>query len=209
VWKILLWAPPIVLAITLHEVGHGWAAKQLGDSTAAGLGRLTANPLKHIDPLGTLVLPALLILFKAGFVFGWAKPVPVNWQNLRHGRRDMALVALAGPGANVVQMLLWVLVVWVAYATAGPLLRGPLISMAQVGIIANIALAAFNMIPLPPLDGSRLLTAVLPSKLAFQYNRLEPFGLVILLVLLMLGWMDEVVGPLLRVGEQFARALLP
>lgn len=132
-WKILLWAPPVILAVTVHEMGHGWMAKQLGDPTAANLGRLTPNPLKHIDPVGTLLLPALLIVFKAGFIFGWAKPVPVNWQNLRHGRRDMALVALAGPGANMVQMLLWVVVFWAAYAMAGPLLRQPLISMAQVG----------------------------------------------------------------------------
>ncbi|MGQ0658099.1 MAG: site-2 protease family protein [Chromatiales bacterium] len=210
-WKILLWAPPIILAVTVHEMGHGWMAKQLGDPTAANLGRLTPNPLKHIDPVGTLLLPALLIITKAGFVFGWAKPVPIDWRNLRHRRRDMALVALAGPGANGLQLLFWVGVIWLAYAVspAAPALRQSLISMGEVGIISNIALVAFNLIPLPPLDGSRVVTAVLPPKLAFYYNRLEPFGLVIIMLLLVLGWMDELVGPLLLVGERLAYALLP
>jgi Zn-dependent protease len=209
--KILLGAPPIILAVTLHEVGHGWMARQLGDNTAANLGRLTPNPLKHIDPIGTILLPLLLIITKAGFLFGWAKPVPVNWRNLKHLRRDMALVAIAGPGANVIQALAWVAVTWAAYpvVAASPGLGLALISMAEVGIIINVVLVAFNIIPLPPLDGSRVVTALLPRNLAITYNKLEPYGLFIIMGLLLLGWMDNLVGPLVIEGLRLLDALRP
>lgn len=210
-WQILLGAPPIILAVTLHEVGHGWIARQLGDSTAANMGRLTPNPLKHIDPVGTILLPLLLIVTKAGFVFGWARPVPVNWRNLRHLPRDMALVALAGPAANVAQILVWVAVYWLGYglSTTSALATRALISIAEVGIIANTALVVFNLIPLPPLDGSRVMTALLPRDWAITYNKLEPYGLFIIMALLLLHWMDAIIIPLIQSGLHLVYALLP
>lgn len=208
-WQVLIWAPPIILAITLHEVGHGWVAKQLGDDTADRMGRLTANPLSHIDPVGSILIPGLLLLTKAGFLFGWAKPVPINWRNLRHPRRDIALVALAGPGANLLMLLGWIAVVWMAaHLPIGRFLAQSLVTMGEVGIVINSILIAFNLIPLPPLDGSRVMMSLLPPPLAQRYMRLEPYGLVIVVVLLMLGWLSFLVHPVLMLLDRLVTLLL-
>lgn len=188
---------PVLFAIVLHEVAHGWIAKLLGDPTADRLGRLTLNPIKHIDPIGTILVPGILILFNTGFVFGWAKPVPVTWENLRHPKRDMALVALAGPGANLIMGLLWALIAMLGGALpAGYSWVGdPLIYMGLGGILANVLLMVFNLLPLPPLDGGRVAVGLLPGPWAWRLSRVEPYGFFILLGLLVLGVLGTVVWP--------------
>lgn len=186
-----IWALPVLFAITLHEVAHGWVAKRLGDPTAQRLGRLSLNPLKHIDPIGTVLVPGLLILTGMGFIFGWAKPVPVTWSNLRRPRRDMVLVALAGPGANLIMALLWAVIGRLATYLPSLWAARPLFFMSIAGITINIVLMVLNLLPLPPLDGSRVLSGLLPSRLAWRYSRIEPYGLWILLLLVgtgALGW---------------------
>jgi Zn-dependent protease len=195
--KFLFGAVPVVFAITVHEVAHGWVANRLGDPTARMLGRLTLNPLKHIDPIGTVIVPAILLSF-SGFVFGWAKPVPVDWRNLRRPKRDMALVAAAGPAANFAMLLGWALVA-AAVAQAGPMaLSGPLYFMAAIGILINAVLMVLNLLPLPPLDGSRVVSALLPPELERRYARIERWGLLILLVLMFSGALTWVLGPPVR-----------
>lgn len=198
VQKIAVFALPILFAITVHEVAHGWVAKRLGDPTAMMLGRLTLNPLKHIDPVGTVLLP-LLTLWLGGFIFGWAKPVPVTWENLRHPKRDMALVAIAGPTANLIMILLWAIVLK-ACLFLGPgnsWLAQPLILMSGAGVIFNTLLMMLNLIPLPPLDGGRVLSGLLPGPMAYKYNKLEPYGLIILILLLMSGVLSFILLPLI------------
>lgn len=210
VQKIVVWALPVIFAITLHEVAHGWAAKYLGDRTAEMMGRLTLNPIKHIDPVGTVALPLLLLIFSP-VVFGWAKPVPVTWENLRHPRRDMALVAVAGPGANLLMALFWVLVIKLAMlsqATGGGGATEFFILMGYAGIIINIVLMILNLLPIPPLDGSRVVSSVLPGPWAYSYSRLEPYGLVILLVLLVSGLLGRILGPAIIGIQQFVYQFL-
>lgn len=195
--KIIVWAIPVVFAITVHEVAHGWVANYLGDSTAKSLGRLTLNPIKHIDPIGTVALP-LILVYLGGFIFGWAKPVPVTWQNLRSPRRDMAIVAAAGPVANLVMMVLWAILAKVILTidqTPGPLLQFILV-MCSIGIIINIILMVLNLLPLLPLDGGRVVTSLLPPHFAMLYSRLEPFGLIIILVLLVTGILANIMMPM-------------
>lgn len=196
--KIVVAAVPIIFAITVHEVAHGWVAGKLGDPTARLAGRLTLNPVKHIDPLGTIVVPLVMIVLTP-FAFGWAKPVPVNWRNLRQPRRDMALVAAAGPGANVIMLLLWTLLLSVMFASGGSVSYQDylLIEMAKVGIIINAVLIALNLLPLPPLDGSRIVTAFLPPEAARRYNLLERWGLPILVVLIFTGVLGKILHPLI------------
>ena len=187
---------PLLFAITVHEVAHGWMAKQFGDPTAQRLGRLTLNPLKHIDPIGTLLIPALLLLMHAPFLFGWAKPVPVTWENLRHPKRDMAIVAAAGPGANLVMALFWAIIARLGahlgtFSWAGL----PMQYMGIYGIEINIILMVLNLIPLPPLDGGRVAVGLLPGPLAWQLSRIEPFGFFILLALLATGVLSVIIGP--------------
>jgi len=200
--KIILWAIPVVFAITVHEVAHGWVANYLGDPTAKSLGRLTLNPIKHIDPIGTVVLP-LILVYLGGFIFGWAKPVPVTWQNLRSPRRDMAIVAAAGPVANLIMMILWAVLAKVLLTidqTPGPLLQFVLV-MCSIGIIINIILMVLNLLPLLPLDGGRVVTSLLPPRLAMLYSRLEPFGLIVILVLLVTGVLANILMPVVSALE--------
>jgi len=184
--RIVVWILPVVFAITVHEVAHGWMAKKYGDNTASVLGRLTLNPIKHIDLLGTIIIPGLLLLSFTGFIFGWAKPVPVDARNFKNPRRDMAIVALAGPVANVLMAVGWALIarIGVTIGAQTEAVSLPLIYTGIAGISINLVLALVNLLPIPPLDGSRILTGILPSYWAWQYNRLERFGFIILLVLL-------------------------
>jgi Zn-dependent protease len=201
---IVLWGVPVVLAITLHEAAHGYVAKLFGDRTAEMLGRITLNPLKHIDLVGTILVPGALLALawinKAPpFVFGWAKPVPVNFGNLRDPKRDMIWVAAAGPGSNFLQALLWA-VLMVATAPAGVWSSEGLFQMADIGFKVNLVLMALNLLPLPPLDGGRVLAGVLPAGAASALSRIEPYGLFIVLGLLALGLLDDLMRPLIRVA---------
>jgi Zn-dependent protease len=198
---------PVLFAITVHEAAHGWVASRLGDRTAQMLGRVSLNPLKHIDPVGTLLVPISLYLL-SGFLFGWARPVPVNWRNLHHPRRDMALVALAGPGANLIMALLWGLGI-----QAGLLLWDnsqwialPLIYMSAAGVLINVILMVLNLLPILPLDGGRVANALLPPHLARGFSRLEPFGLVIVLALLFTGILGKILLPLVALAIEMLPA---
>jgi Zn-dependent protease len=200
VQTIIVWALPILFAVTLHEVAHGWMANQLGDPTAKMLGRLTVNPLKHIDPVGTVIVP-LLLLTLGGFIFGWAKPVPVTVENLREPKRDMAIVAAAGPAANLLMALFWAMVMKVAAFLPWPAVVTPLIYMGYAGIAINLVLMILNLLPIPPLDGSRVLSGFLSNKMAWQLSRLEPYGLIILVLLLATGVLGMIISPLFKYAE--------
>jgi Zn-dependent protease len=205
--EIAVWALPVLVAIVFHEVAHGWVAYRLGDPTAARLGRLTLNPLAHIDWFGTVLLPLLLVVTRAPFLFGYAKPVPVNFYNLRRPKQDMIRVALAGPATNLVLALLSLFVLKFLLAVEEPaateqsvlgLVTTPLALMAKNSIIMNVVLAVFNIFPLPPLDGGRVLVGLLPEPQSTAVARVEPYGLLILLVLLMTDVLDQIIGPPVR-----------
>ncbi len=189
---------PVIFAVTLHEVAHGWVASRFGDQTAKSMGRLTLNPIKHIDPVGTIVVPAIMY-FTSGFIFGWAKPVPVNWRNLGHPRRDMALVAIAGPTANFLMLLFWAIlakvIVWLG--SDPNYLTQVIFIMCGIGITINMILMILNLFPLLPLDGGRVLTAMLPRNLAITFSRLEPYGLIILVLLLFSGILWKILMPVI------------
>ncbi|OAI06827.1 site-2 protease family protein [Methylomonas methanica] len=182
--RIVVWILPVIFAITGHEVAHGWVAKKLGDNTAADQGRLTLNPLKHIDILGTLIIPGLLLLTFTGFVFGWAKPVPVDPRAFKKPRQAMAIVAVAGPLSNLLMAAAWALLARIGVMLEIEYISFPLIYSGVAGISINLVLALINLLPIPPLDGSRILSGVLPDYWAWQYNRLERFGFIFLLILL-------------------------
>ncbi len=201
--KISVFALPVIFAITLHEAAHGYAALRFGDRTAEMEGRITLNPLKHIDLVGTLIVPAaILILSKlsggAGILFGWAKPVPVNFGNLRRPRQDMLWVAAAGPGANLLMALIWAGMIKVALAMPGSAFAMPLALMGAAGVFINAILMVLNLIPLPPLDGGRIAVSLLPPRLAYGLARVEPYGLFILIGLMFLGVLGLIMWPLIR-----------
>ncbi|MDQ5877894.1 MAG: hypothetical protein QG592_434 [Pseudomonadota bacterium] len=197
---IAIAALPIILAITLHEAAHGYAARYFGDPTAWMEGRITANPLKHIDPVGTLVVPIAILLFSGGgILFGWAKPVPVNFGNLRNPKRDMLWVAAAGPAANLAMTLAWAAVLKAAWVLPLNYFSLPMARMAETGIGINIALMVLNLFPLPPLDGGRIAVSLLPHRLAWKFAQLERFGFPILLLLLFTGILGKVLLPIMAV----------
>jgi len=208
VQRVVVWALPVLFAITVHEVAHGWVARKLGDPTAMMLGRLTLNPVKHIDPIGTVVVPVVLLLL-GGFIFGWAKPVPVTWENLKNPRRDMALVAVAGPLANLLMAIGWALIMKLGVTLGSDMhwLAWPLIYMGGAGIAINAILMLLNLLPIPPLDGSRVLMGLLPGPLAWKLGRIEPYGLIIMVLLLVSGVLGTILMPPLRAFEELLFAL--
>ena len=194
--KLAIFVIPMIFAITVHEAAHGYVARMLGDKTAEMLGRVTLNPLKHIDPMGTILVPLVVYLF-SGFIFGWAKPVPVDWRNLRHPKRDMGLVALAGPGANLLMALIWAVMVYIGAMNLqnNDWFALPLLLMGVAGVLINSILMALNLLPILPLDGGRVLVSLLPPRQAQAYSRLESFGLIIVVLLLVSGLLGAILGP--------------
>jgi Zn-dependent protease len=207
--QIAVMALPVLLAITVHEAAHGYAARKFGDNTAMMLGRLSLNPLKHIDPVGTVLVPVVVYL-TTGFLFGWAKPVPVNFRNLRNPRRDMALVAAAGPGANLLMAIAWVVIIKLGLLVAdtAPWVTLPLIYMGGFGLLINVILMVLNMLPILPLDGGRVLSPMLPPRLSVYYARLEPYGLYIILGLLVTGLLGQIIWPIVQVVQDLLRGLV-
>lgn len=193
---LAVWTLPVLFAITLHEVAHGWVAYRCGDNTASDMGRLTLNPIAHIDFIGTILVPVILLMV-GGFVFGWAKPVPVDWRNLHHPRRDMALVAVAGPLTNLLMALIWAgiakLAIYLVSVFGDTLIV--FVYMGKAGISINLVLMLLNLIPIPPLDGSRVVAAALPMRVAFAFNRMEPYGFFILLALIGIGALNYIMAP--------------
>ena len=203
VQQISAWVMPVLLAITVHETAHGWVARRFGDKTAQMLGRLTLNPIKHIDPVGTILVPAVMLLLPGGFVFGWAKPVPVDWRNFKHPKQDMAWVAVAGPASNLLMALAWALAARVALGmSTDNWIALPLLFMGVAGIFINTILMVLNLLPLPPLDGGRVVTGLLPAPYAYQFARIEPYGFFILVALLVTGVLGIVMWPVVQLFLQ-------
>lgn len=200
---VSIWALPVVLAVMLHEVAHGWVADRLGDNTARFMGRLTLNPIKHIDPFGTVLIPLLLIVAGSPFLFGYAKPVPIDFRKLRNPKRDMVWVALAGPLTNLLLALVSTLLLALAVNMPQSIIwmAKPLALMCQASIIINLVLFIFNLLPLPPLDGGRVAVGLLPAPMAYHLARLEPYGFLIIVGLLLLGVLQTVIGPLVMGGS--------
>ena len=205
---VLIYALPVIFAITLHEAAHGYAAQRLGDPTAAMMGRVTLNPVVHIDPVGTILMPLLLYFSTSGaFLFGYAKPVPVRFDRLRHPKRDMVWVALAGPGANLLQALLWGVLLYLL-AGAGVTERF-FLDMCKAGMLTNVVMFVFNLFPLPPLDGGRILTGLLPWRQAVWLSRVEPWGFFIVMALVITGVISAVwMHPLMDVTFSFLKLAL-
>ena len=205
---VALFAIPMIFAITLHEAAHGYVAKYFGDYTAYQAGRISLNPINHIDPVGTVLIPVALVVFTAGqFVFGWAKPVPVNFGNLRDPKRDMLWVAAAGPGANLFMALCWALLLKLVVELPANYFSYPLQQMAQGGVLINLGLMVLNLIPIPPLDGGRIAVSLLPHRLAYRFAMIEPYGLIIIVVLLATRALGAVLWPLVTLCRNVIYAL--
>jgi Zn-dependent protease len=208
VQTVAIYALPVLFAITVHEAAHGYAARHFGDDTAWKLGRITLNPVKHIDPLGTIAMPLFLYFATSGaFLFGYAKPVPVQFGRLKNPKRDMVWVALAGPGANLVQAILWVLVLYVLHATGTQ--ETFFLAMAEAGVWVNLVMFAFNLFPLPPLDGGRILVGLLPHRQATAVSGIEPYGFFIVMALVVTGVISNLwMRPLTRITQDLISLLL-
>jgi len=196
VQKIVIFALPVIFAITVHEAAHGYAAKHFGDMTAFNAGRITLNPLKHIDPFGTIILPALTIML-GGVLFGWAKPVPVDFRRLRNPKKDMLWVAAAGPASNLVMAIFWALVMKFSMHMPEAFAL-PMALMGKAGVTINIVLMVLNLLPLPPLDGGRIAVSLLPMNLARPFAQLERYGFIILIILLFSGVLGRILDPLIN-----------
>ena len=195
--KIIMYAPPVILAITVHEAAHGYAARHFGDFTADKAGRITLNPFKHIDLFGTILLPAMTI-FLGGILFGWAKPVPVNFAALRNPKKDMLWVAAAGPASNFIMAIIWA-IIFKLTLSAPDNVAVPLALMAKAGISINVVLMVLNLLPLPPLDGGRIAVSLLPHDLAVRFAQIERFGFIILIALLFTGVLGKILDPLIAI----------
>lgn len=204
---ITIYALPVIFAITLHEAAHGYVAKHFGDLTAEMAGRISLNPVRHIDPVGTILVPLTMfvaskLMMGGGFIFGWAKPVPVNFSQLRRPKRDMLWVAAAGPGANLLMAFFWAAVIKLGLAFPESIYAKPLILMGIAGIEINVILMVLNLLPLPPLDGGRIAVSLLPNRLAWKFAQIEPYGFIILLTLLISGALGVVLWPLIKFTKQ-------
>lgn len=210
---LAIWALPVLLAITLHEAAHGYVARHFGDPTAEMAGRISLNPLRHIDPVGTVLVPGLILavsslLGTSGMLFGWAKPVPVSFGRLRNPKADMLWVAAAGPFANLVMALMWAVLMRVALGMAENAYTVPMLRMADAGLQINGILLLLNLLPIPPLDGGRIAVSLLPNPLAWKFARLEPYGFPILLLLLFTGILGAILGPLLAIFRYLLALLI-
>lgn len=206
--RILIWGIPVLLAIILHEIAHGWTAYKRGDPTAYQLGRLTLNPIKHIDPIGTVVLP-LLLLYLGGFIFGWAKPVPINFNQLHSPKKDMILVAAAGPLANLLMAMGWTILIKAGLAFKPELNQWALfiVYMGFAGLQINLILMIFNLLPIPPLDGSRILAGLIPDRYSQILYKIEPYGLLIVMGLFFVGALSYILWPLIKTTQYFMMSL--
>lgn len=209
---IAIWALPVILAITLHEAAHGYVARHFGDLTAYAQGRVSLNPMRHIDPMGTVIVPLVLFTLSkltigTGFLFGWAKPVPVDFGNLRRPKYDMLWVAAAGPGANLFMAFLWALVMKLGLSLPESDLTRPMLLMGEAGIEINVILMVLNLLPLPPLDGGRMAVSLLPHRMAHHFARIEPYGFMILLLLLFTGMLGTIIGPFIMFTVQMVASL--
>jgi Zn-dependent protease len=203
---IAIYALPVIFAITLHEAAHAYAAKYFGDLTAYSQGRMSLNPVRHIDPFGTILIPLLLALLSSPFIFGYAKPVPVDFSRLRNPKKQMAWVALAGPLANLVMAFLWMLSYFVLQSVG--INEEFFLEMAEAGVKINLILFAFNLFPLPPLDGGRIVTSILPNRYAFRFARIEPYGFFIVLGLMMLNLLSYWMKPVMMLAALLLEVLI-
>lgn len=201
-----IYALPVIFAITLHEAAHAYAAKYFGDTTAYAQGRMSMNPIKHIDPIGTLLIPIVLFFVGSPFLFGYAKPVPVNFGNLRNPKKQMAWVALAGPAANIVMALGWM--IFAVLLRAFHVNEVFFMKMAQAGVLTNLVIFAFNLFPIPPLDGGRIMTSILPARYAYKFAKLEPYGFFIVLALMFLKVLNYWIIPVMAVTGSFLQLLV-
>jgi Zn-dependent protease len=206
---IAIYALPVLFAITLHEAAHGYVARHFGDMTAFAQGRISLNPLRHVDPVGTLLVPLVILLVSGGgFLFGWARPVPVNYSALRKPKQHMAWVAAAGPAANLAMSIGWALLLKAGMALPESSYSEPMIRMAEAGMRVNLIFMFLNLLPILPLDGGRILASLLPNRMSWQYAKLEPWGLPVLLVLVVTNMLDAVLGQLLMISESLIHSFV-